>query len=202
MSHVDEEAMRNTVRFGFDEKQLRAALRARAQTKATVTYFLLLDNQTQGDKKNYLQMELSETSAARLQYPSGMMSSGRDGRGKAPVQTQRLVAERHWRLGVKLSSTNPRNIVQELQVALNAESVLWKRIGPFNYKCKAVMTPPLTRPRLATHVRPPRSPPVLPACPLRDSCALLVVRTSVLPAPVRPALTAATHLGKQRVVTW
>ena len=78
---VDEETMKFVTSFGFDKEQLMKDLELRIQTRATVAYYLQLDDQAQQSQNKYLRTELSEASQARLQHPSGMMLPGRDSRG-------------------------------------------------------------------------------------------------------------------------
>ena len=48
---------------------------------------------------------------------------------------QRLVAERRWRLGVH-SRGHPHRIIEDLLSALHALSVGYKKLAPYNYKCR------------------------------------------------------------------
>jgi hypothetical protein len=48
---------------------------------------------------------------------------------------QRLVAERRWRLGVH-SRGHPHRIIEDLLRALHALSVSYKKLAPYNYKCR------------------------------------------------------------------
>lgn len=48
---------------------------------------------------------------------------------------QRLVAERRWRLGVH-SRGHPHRVIEDLLRALHALSVSYKKLAPYNYKCR------------------------------------------------------------------
>lgn len=52
------------VRLGFDREHLVSSIRTRQQNKATVTYWLLLDNRRRMPSSGYLSAELSEAAAA------------------------------------------------------------------------------------------------------------------------------------------
>lgn len=83
---IDKEAVQQCVNWGFDSNTLVSALKARQSNKATVAYHLVVDNRTFDHHNDYLQMELGESSAARLQHPSGIMGSVGDGPGcVAPI---------------------------------------------------------------------------------------------------------------------
>jgi hypothetical protein len=52
------------------------SLKARAQNRATVTYYLLLDNKRRLPTNSYLSAELTEVSTAHFQHPQGEGLSG------------------------------------------------------------------------------------------------------------------------------
>jgi hypothetical protein len=72
---IDKDALQQCVAWGFDHNALVAALKVRQSTKATVAYHLLLDTRNLQHQNDYLQMEIGEANAARLQHPSGIMGS-------------------------------------------------------------------------------------------------------------------------------
>lgn len=65
---------------------------------------------------------------------AGMMSPGSSG---GPAPAQRVVAERRWRLGVH-SRGHPHRIIEDLLRALAAHKVAYKKMAPYNYKCRKV----------------------------------------------------------------
>jgi 5'-AMP-activated protein kinase catalytic alpha subunit len=117
------------VRLGFDREHLVNSIRTRQQNKATVTYWLLLDNRRRMPSSGYLSAALSEAApapahhgpsgqpqqqqqqhgysgsynAARVQHGGHGHGHGGAGSGGAAdghgLPQQRLVAERKWRLG-------------------------------------------------------------------------------------------------------
>jgi hypothetical protein len=76
---IDKDALQQCLNWGFDQASLVAALKARQSNKATVAYHLVVDNRTFDHHNDYLQMELGDVNAARLQHPSGIMGSIGDG---------------------------------------------------------------------------------------------------------------------------
>lgn len=133
---IDKEALQQCSNWGFDQHALVTALKTRQSTRATVAYHLVVDNRSTDNHNDYLQMELGEASAARLQHPSGIMGSlGGEGPGQPTSQAQRFVAERSWRLGVR-TNKRPPHICQDLLNAFRELGVAWKHSGPYNYKCR------------------------------------------------------------------
>ena len=65
--------------------------------------------------------------------PAGMMFPQQSTAQAAPGQ--RLVAERRWRLGVH-SRGHPHRIIEDLLRALHTLSVGYKKVAPYNYKCR------------------------------------------------------------------
>ncbi len=69
---LDEEIVSETVALGFEREIVVESVRKRVQNKASVTYFLLLDNRRRMPSGGYLAAELSEATATRLQqHPEG-----------------------------------------------------------------------------------------------------------------------------------
>lgn len=60
------------------------------------------------------------------------------------LTAQRLVAERRWRLGAHARG-HPSRLMAELYRALAACGVSWKKVAPYNLKCRAVVTVHPTR---------------------------------------------------------
>lgn len=87
---VDKEALQQCLNWGFDQPSLVAALKGRQSNRATVAYHLVVDNRTFDHHNDYLQMELGEVNAARLQHPSGIMGSVGDGPGCAAVLSGKI----------------------------------------------------------------------------------------------------------------
>ena len=64
-----------------------------------------------------------------------MFPQGAQAQQAAAAGGQRLVAERRWRLGVH-SRGHPHRIIEDLLRALHALSVGYKKVAPYNYKCR------------------------------------------------------------------
>ena len=64
-----------------------------------------------------------------------MIPQGAQAQQAAAAGGQRLVAERRWRLGVH-SRGHPHRIIEDLLRALHALAVGYKKVAPYNYKCR------------------------------------------------------------------
>eukprot|EP00897_Mesotaenium_endlicherianum_P002219 jgi/Mesen1/2024/ME000148S01128 len=156
---IDDEILQNVIKMGFDRGQLVDSLRNRVQNKATVAYYLMLDNRRR-ISSGYLGAEFQE---AREIQPAGTpmdpMSSTALGRGggvnyghspmvgsgaammrarstMSPAQLQhRVVADRKWGLGLQ-SRAHPTEIMGEVFRALQELEIMWKKVGLYNIKCR------------------------------------------------------------------
>mmetsp|Transcript_17046 Transcript_17046/g.51163 ORF Transcript_17046/g.51163 Transcript_17046/m.51163 type:complete len:249 (-) Transcript_17046:1726-2472(-) len=132
-----------TVRMGFDREQLVESIRSRAQNKATVTYYLMCDNRRPGHGQ-YLRSELSEAQGTLAPQPtSSSHVAGLPASAPVAAPQQRLMAERRWRLGVHARG-HPSALMAELYRLLQSQGICWKKMAPYNLKCrKAVRLPPM-----------------------------------------------------------
>ncbi|EFN56161.1 hypothetical protein CHLNCDRAFT_57611 [Chlorella variabilis] len=141
-THVDEDIVREVVRLGFSRDFVAESLKTRQQNKASVAYYLMADNRRRMPSSAYLKEEMTEATDAALQYPSGMMATSRSNTSLQPAP--RLVVERRWRLGLS-SRAHPSSIMQassstaELYRTLQYCGVAWKKNGPYNLKCRAML---------------------------------------------------------------
>ncbi|KAL4438213.1 hypothetical protein ABPG77_010574 [Micractinium sp. CCAP 211/92] len=135
-THIDEDILREVVRLGFTREFVTDSLKARQQNKASVAYYLMADNRRRMPSSAYLKEEMTEATDVNLQYPSGMMATSRSNASLQPAP--RLVVERRWRLGLS-SRAHPSSIMQELYRTLQYCGVAWKKNGPYNLKCRAVL---------------------------------------------------------------
>lgn len=71
----------------------------------------------------------------------GGIGSGGASRSASPVPQQRLIAERRWQLGIKAKG-HPAAIMSEVLRTLQALEIPWKRIAPYNLKCRCELLPP------------------------------------------------------------
>lgn len=142
---IDEEILQEVIKMGFDRNQLVESLRNRLQNEATVAYYLLLDNRFRVSS-GYLGAEFQETmecgfnrmappeaaaaaaSAVAHRLPGYVEFQGMGSRPQFPV-------ERKWALGLQ-SRAHPREIMTEVLKALQELNVCWKKIGPYNMKCR------------------------------------------------------------------
>lgn len=125
---LDEEMINEVVRLGFDRDMLIESLRSRQQNKATVTYYLMVDNRRRMPSSGYLSAELSEAAAATSSSINAQSTGHTGGFGamnggsQPGLPQQRLVAERKWRLGVHARG-HPSSLMAELyrvlQVGIN-----------------------------------------------------------------------------------
>ncbi len=140
---LNARARQQVSRLGFDPAFVTDSLRARLQNKATVAYHLLADNRRRLPSSAYLKEEMTEAEAAGGPPPApGQRShpaSPRSASSLAP--SPRLVVERRWRLGAP-SRAHPGAVVQELCRGLAAAGIAWKKGGPYNLRCRAVVAPP------------------------------------------------------------
>lgn len=134
---VDEDVLHEVVRLGFDRNQLMNALQSRVQNKATVTFYLILDNRRRASN-GYLAGDLVEGGVDRSQSRAvdlvGSSSMRMHDNGWASNRLPRFPTERKWALGLQ-SRAHPREIMTEVLKALQELTVCWKKIGHYNMKC-------------------------------------------------------------------
>ncbi|GFP91758.1 snf1-related protein kinase catalytic subunit alpha kin10 [Phtheirospermum japonicum] len=109
--------------------------------KGTVTYYLLLDNRFRVSN-GYLGAEFQETMELGFNRmnPSEAVPSPAGQRFAGVVDYQQLggrqfPVDRKWALGLQ-SRAHPREIMTEVLKALQELNVYWKKIGPYNMKCR------------------------------------------------------------------
>mmetsp|Transcript_6363 Transcript_6363/g.12098 ORF Transcript_6363/g.12098 Transcript_6363/m.12098 type:complete len:496 (+) Transcript_6363:583-2070(+) len=144
---VDPDTLEAVVKTGFDRQMVIDSLRQRLHNKATVAYYLILDNSWRSaSSTNYTEGEKPDQ---QMQRQSGHMATQAYGQPVAPrsqsntnpvVQT-RMVAERHWSLGVH-TRRSPADVMAEVFRALQALGIGWKRHAPYNIKCRHVIAVP------------------------------------------------------------
>jgi 5'-AMP-activated protein kinase catalytic alpha subunit len=152
---IDEETLKKVVELNFDQSQLIDSLLNRVQNKATVAYYLMLDNRRRSSN-GYLGSEFDEAKEQMVSMSprspmdtyGGTPRSGyhrtltptpsMDRRGPSPSPLQhRVVAERKWVLGVQLRS-HPKEIMTEIHKILRDLDINWKKTGAYNLKCRWV----------------------------------------------------------------
>ncbi|GBF87975.1 snf1-related kinase [Raphidocelis subcapitata] len=70
---------------------------------------------------------------------AGAQGAGGAGAAAAAAVVARLLAERRWRLGVAARG-HPSMLMGELYRALAANRIAWKKLGPYNLKCRIIVT--------------------------------------------------------------
>ena len=139
-AQLDNEILKEVERLGFQREFLLESLRMRQQNKATVAYHLLADNRRRMPSSAYLKEEMTEGGPppnAAMAHRSSAMGGSRSASSLQPAP--RLVVERRWRLGIG-SRSHPGTIMQELYRALASCGVTWKKGGPYNVKCRALVS--------------------------------------------------------------
>ncbi|KAL5741305.1 hypothetical protein ACOSP7_028037 [Xanthoceras sorbifolium] len=141
---IDEVILKEAVKFGFDQNQLVESLLNEIQNEATVTYYLLLDNQYRASS-DYLGAEIQQTMQCGFNYmlpgevnaptvkqhfPVHMAYQGMGVRAQSTF-------ERKWALGLQ-SRAHPHQIMIEVLKALQELNVCWKKIGHYNMKCRCI----------------------------------------------------------------
>ncbi|CAK9869637.1 unnamed protein product [Sphagnum jensenii] len=135
---IDEDVIQEVVRLGFDRTQLIDSLVNRLQNKATVAYYLMLDNHHRMSS-GYLRAEFDERKVSRK---AAIQVGSMDRRGPSPaVLQQRVAAERKWALGLQFRS-HPKEIMPEVLKAFSQLDIGWKKTGAYNIKCRWVAPGP------------------------------------------------------------
>jgi 5'-AMP-activated protein kinase catalytic alpha subunit len=158
---IDPEALDAVAAMGFDRASVADSLRRQVRNKATVAYYLILDNRRQV-AQGYLGAEFDEGTQAALgaaaagadaaMAPGGLphgaaagaLGARRPSAVAAALMAQRIVASATWGLGIQ-TRLHPSDAMAELYRALAAGGVSWKKLGPYNLKCR-VELPPLAAP--------------------------------------------------------
>lgn len=154
---VDPETLEVVVKTGFDRQMVIDSLRQRLHNKATVAYYLILDNRRKAAKEvsglsegvvhsrsGYMGAETGGEELQQGAMGQGQMDTGQQGfmRGAQTGQIQqRMIAERHWALGVHTRRL-PADIMAEVFRALQVLGIGWKRHAPYNIKCRYVSSVP------------------------------------------------------------
>ena len=142
-TNVDAETLEMVVNLGFEREHVVDALRHQLRNKATVAYFLLLDN-----RRNlfggYLGAEFEAGELPQANRGSSVAGLGAGGKGdvgprrpsqvQATLMQQRLVDEQRWLLG-RPTRMAPAEVMAEIFRVLRAMNVSWKKLGPYNLKC-------------------------------------------------------------------
>ncbi|BBN15325.1 5'-AMP-activated protein kinase, catalytic alpha subunit [Marchantia polymorpha subsp. ruderalis] len=126
---IDEDIVKEVVSLGFQKHQVKDALRRRVTSKATVTYYLLLDNR-----------RCSSNGRPRDQNDDDKETSVNTGSVvRAGLPLRCIHAEglstggQSWVLGFK-TPTTPRDIMTFMLKSFQELDVHWKKMGPYTVK--------------------------------------------------------------------
>ena len=141
-TNVDAETLEMVVNLGFEREHVVDALRHQLRNKATVAYFLLLDNRRNlfggylGAEFEAGELQQGAEAAGQLAGAGGKGAVGprRPSQVQAHLMQQRLVAEQRWMLG-STTQMAPAEVMAEIFRVLRAMNVSWKKLGPYNLKC-------------------------------------------------------------------
>lgn len=151
-TNIDIETLEATVALGFTREQVKDALRHQVRNKASVTYFLLMDNRRNlyggylGAEFEQGELETDSRNAQMLGQggigsPTGASPMGhrRPSQIQSNLMQQRLVtSEQRWVLGKSTTMAAP-DVMNEIFRVLTSLKMNWKKIGPYNLKCRFLL---------------------------------------------------------------
>ena len=151
-TNIDIETLEATVALGFTREQVKDALRHQVRNKASVTYFLLMDNRRNlyggylGAEFEQGELEIDSRNAQMLGQggigsPTGASPMGhrRPSQIQSNLMQQRLVtSEQRWVLGKSTTMAAP-DVMNEIFRVLTLLKMNWKKIGPYNLKCRFLL---------------------------------------------------------------
>ena len=151
-TNIDIETLEATVALGFTREQVKDALRHQVRNKASVTYFLLMDNRRNlyggylGAEFEQGELEIDSRNAQMLgqggigsQTGASPMGHRRPSQIQSNLMQQRLVtSEQRWVLGKSTTMAAP-DVMNEIFRVLTSLKMNWKKIGPYNLKCRFLL---------------------------------------------------------------
>ena len=152
-TNIDIETLEATVALGFTREQVKDALRHQVRNKASVTYFLLMDNRRNlyggylGAEFEQGELETDSRNAQMLGQQGGIgsptgaspMGHRRPSQIQSNLMQQRLVtSEQRWVLGKSTTMAAP-DVMNEIFRVLTSLKMNWKKIGPYNLKCRFLL---------------------------------------------------------------
>ncbi|CAM6039657.1 unnamed protein product [Sphagnum compactum] len=164
LKRIDDDVASRVEKLGFDRKHLIDCLHRREPTKATVTYYLLLDSQHFENQDDYLESEFEELEARACSHedpiqivaPSpiivnNQVQSSAEGdvrvinleqkhKVSSIMPLTRITPHGNWAVGLQ-SQADPSEIMREVLKALHELDIVWKSIGAYSIRCRWV--PPL-----------------------------------------------------------
>ncbi|CAM6046747.1 unnamed protein product [Sphagnum compactum] len=161
LKRIDEDVASRVEKLGFDRNHLIDCLHRRDSTKATVTYYLLLDS-LHSESQDESEFEELEARASSREDPTQSVSASpmianhqQQSTTEAPVRTinleqkpeacsimppTRITPDGNWAVGLQ-SQADPSEIMMEVLKALRELDIVWKSIGAYSVRCRWV--PPL-----------------------------------------------------------
>ena len=139
-TNVDAETLEMVVNLGFEREHVVDALRHQLRNKATVAYFLLLDNRRNlfggylGAEFEAGELQVGVDAALQARRQGRPWARGRLSQVQAHLMQQRLVAEQRWMLG-STTTMAPAEVMSEIFRVLREMNIQWKKLGPYNLKC-------------------------------------------------------------------
>lgn len=140
---IDTESLEQVVKMGFDRTAVVDALRRQIRNKATVAYYLILDNRRQ-IASGYLGADFEEGAPVQAEGAvpqAGPMGARRPSAAAAAMMQQRIVAHQTWTLGLQ-TRLHPSETVVELLRVLALYGISWKKGGPYNIKARMELPAP------------------------------------------------------------
>eukprot|EP00238_Polyblepharides_amylifera_P000466 CAMPEP_0196572784 /NCGR_PEP_ID=MMETSP1081-20130531/2766_1 /TAXON_ID=36882 /ORGANISM="Pyramimonas amylifera, Strain CCMP720" /LENGTH=446 /DNA_ID=CAMNT_0041890217 /DNA_START=123 /DNA_END=1463 /DNA_ORIENTATION=+ len=161
---LDAETLESVVKTGFDRQMVIDSLRQRLHNKATVAYYLILDNRRR-IQSGYLGSEMGdEFDKVRQQGKGDELGRGAVGSGRTTSSSSlqnRMIAERHWTLGIQ-TRRPPAEMMTEVFRTLQSIGVGWKRTQPYTVKCRQQLAAATTShppSSVLTHLQSGAAPP-------------------------------------------
>ncbi|CAM6013623.1 unnamed protein product [Sphagnum balticum] len=164
LKQIDEYVVSRVEKLGFDHNHLIDCLHRQETTKATVTYYLLLDAQHSENQNDYLESKCEELEARACSHedPTPSISalpmianhqlqsstdasvhvihSEQKQEGCSIVSPTSITRSGNWTVGLQ-SQADPSEIMMEVLKALRELDIVWKSIGAYSVRCRWI--PPL-----------------------------------------------------------
>ncbi|KAK1292710.1 SNF1-related protein kinase catalytic subunit alpha KIN10 [Acorus calamus] len=138
---IEEDIIQKMIGLGFNQERVIESLQNKQQNQMTVTYNLLLDGRPH-EPNGYLRAEfLEHMMMPGLHHyvgPSSLTGSNSYSNlfeNHGASQPRQAPSQGSWVLGIQ-TEASPREALTEILRALQRLNASWKKIGPYNMKCK------------------------------------------------------------------
>ncbi|XP_024370887.1 SNF1-related protein kinase catalytic subunit alpha KIN11 isoform X2 [Physcomitrium patens] len=155
LKFIDEDVSSLVEKIGFDKKWLVDCLQRQEQTKATVTYYLILDSQRSHNPDDYLETEYedldesgegsesaSKSDASTIVEPaqdvvhlSSSLMTPIAAYAARPLIS--VLQNGSWAVGLQ-SQAHPSEIMMEILKTLQDLDINWKTVAPYCIRCRWV----------------------------------------------------------------